>query len=164
MRMNSLLHDPLKSCPLPPRHWFPCTTLSISSTSNFTWCRVHSLRVFQMPPPAESARSRRHALALHPLLPGPAEWKLGSPWLRVRGLYELGGYCCSPTGRLIFISLIPQFVSDVFKSSVTSKIVSTISFFSHERFHFALFQDRNCYCPVIQSVWHFSVKTWVREL
>lgn len=40
-----------------------------------------------------------------------------------------GGHCCSPLGHLIFISLISQFVNDIFKSSVGSKIVSTISFF-----------------------------------
>ena len=39
------------------------------------------------------------------------------------------GHCYSPLGHLIFISLISQFVNDIFKSSVGSKIVSTISFF-----------------------------------
>ena len=39
------------------------------------------------------------------------------------------GHCHSPLGHLIFISLVSQFVNDIFKSSVGSKIVSTISFF-----------------------------------
>lgn len=37
------------------------------------------------------------------------------------------GHCCPLSGSLIFISPISQFVNDIFKSSVGSEIVSTIS-------------------------------------
>ena len=59
------------------------------------------------------------------------------------------GHCCSPLGHLIFISLISQFVNDIFKSSVGSKIVSTISFF----FFFCM---RGLNLPFFETEWLLS--------
>lgn len=88
-----------------PGGWFPCIILSIFSRSNVTCWRVRSFCVFQMLPPWEPVWSRRHALAPYPLLPGPAEWKLGSLLLRLRGW--TGGTAVPPPGASDFY--LPDF-------------------------------------------------------
>lgn len=95
----------LKSSSLPPRPslsrgggagFHVLSSQSPAGSMSYVGEFARSFCVFQMLPPWEPERSRRHALALHSLLPGPAEWKLGSPWLGLRGW--TGGTDVPPRG------------------------------------------------------------------
>lgn len=62
------------------------------------------------------------------------------------------GHHCSSSGHLIFIALISQLVNDIFKSSVRSRIVSTIYFF-----FFAL-KVKLCYFSRLQLLFSCTLK------
>lgn len=145
-----------------PRGIVSMFILSVSSGSNFTCWRVQSFCVFQMPPPWEPAWSRRHALAPYPLLPGPAEWKLDSPWLRVRGW--TGGTAVPPQGiwflSLWFHSLLTTFSKVLWAQNCFHNFI----FFCIKSFILLFLKDWNCQCPVIWSVWHFSMKACILDL
>lgn len=129
LQMNPLLQDALRSSlcfpGFLPGHRLSCYPLSLQQV------QPHMLQSSLLPclPSATALRDSAEQEALAP----PASWacRVETGLSRTQGQGAGLGHCCPLSGPLIFISPISQFVNDIFKSSVGSEIVSTISSFFH---------------------------------